>query len=62
MSTPSVPDHHAHAMVRNVKCAETMQMVRNDSSFEQEVAATHHKISMTINAEPNQLSQFRVHS
>lgn len=42
MSTPSMPDHHAHPMTRDVKRTETMQMRRNDSSFKQQVAAAGH--------------------
>lgn len=42
MGAPSMPDHHAHAMTRDVKRTELMQMRRNDSSFKQQVAATGH--------------------
>ena len=53
MSTPSVPDHHAHAVTRDVKRTETMQMRRNDAFFKQQVTAADHSISMPINPEPN---------
>ena len=60
MSAPPKPDHHSHAVVRNVKRTEAMQVLRNDSSFEQQVVASDHKISMPVKAEPNQFAQFRV--